>query len=150
MCNVTNSWLTHYCCGFREITKPLLPQGKAAMLLAEILQQLCKEMVCPIWIIGIWCLLIQIVHSYNRPSWSYVLSFPLESWESGGHVVRSWTEMERIPTWESGRLHVCYWSGLQTAVVLHSNTQMTETATQFMPWQKCIFDTDSIFIITIS
>lgn len=33
-------------CAFREICKPLVPQGQAGIMLVRILQVLCKEMVC--------------------------------------------------------------------------------------------------------
>lgn len=39
-----NKWIPSHC-AFREISKPLLPVGQAGVLLVEILQLLCKEMV---------------------------------------------------------------------------------------------------------
>lgn len=46
--NITNCQLSLCNCAFREISKPLVPQGLAGIMLVKILMVLGKEMVCVI------------------------------------------------------------------------------------------------------
>lgn len=56
--NITNCQLILCNCAFREISKPLVPQGLAGIMLVKILMVLCKEMVCVIYSFHIRCELI--------------------------------------------------------------------------------------------
>lgn len=82
-------WVPSAC---REISKPLVPLGKAAALLVKILKLLCKGMVCPASAIqDSGCTEGSCVQFEGQ---LYQVSFPLDCEEGWRHVGGCWTKLE--------------------------------------------------------